>query len=264
MRNAVHNKVMCSGLCPRTERAWQEQHGRIPAGDAPHQFEADADSESDSEGARAGLGERCGARTRHGRRLGEGVVPVLVALENAPSVLNVLHRHALPANATRGTKLLTYDPHPLATLEEEGHAQTHWEVRLRADFDAHLGADANMVFVLRSCDGYLVDGIEYVVELLDHELDEILEQAIELNEVLFALYLGVTVTDDGARAERGAERAHAGAPDPAAVLTGPEVKRIADFFHDDDDDKDDAAGGQSESCAAQPEPEPASVGGSRD
>lgn len=125
--------------------------------------------------ARAGLGERCGARTRHGRRLGEGVVPVLVALENAPSVLNVLHRHALPANATRGTKLLTYDPHPLATLEEEGHAQTHWEVRLRADFDAHLGADANMVFVLRSCDGYLVDGIEYVVELLDHELDEILE-----------------------------------------------------------------------------------------
>mmetsp|Transcript_84143 Transcript_84143/g.126148 ORF Transcript_84143/g.126148 Transcript_84143/m.126148 type:complete len:145 (-) Transcript_84143:198-632(-) len=125
------------------------------------------------------------------------------------------------------------------------HLVSDYDVRLRADRVLKLEDDEDLKYVLASTDGYLAQGLTYVMELFEYELDLILEEAISLNELLFSLYVVTVVVvfwyflfnRSMNHAAREAENARELVLKvPLHILTQEEVDGIADFFKDEDED----------------------------
>jgi hypothetical protein len=183
------------------EREWQETHAlktATPSGVPPaeHRRDSGGFAKGGSGRREEGAGEGDGAdgakcvnpaKPSLGRG---GLSSVLVSFENA--LESVLTRYGLPPDYESGKDLLTYHEDALGDLGAESeHVAKAWTVHVQHDKVEKLLHDQDVAYVLASMDsdGYLSQGLLFVMELFDHELDLILEEAVALNELLFALYV---------------------------------------------------------------------------
>mmetsp|Transcript_32653 Transcript_32653/g.50800 ORF Transcript_32653/g.50800 Transcript_32653/m.50800 type:complete len:207 (-) Transcript_32653:238-858(-) len=54
---------------------------------------------------------------------------------------------------------------------------------------ANLTNDANMVFMEKSFNGNLYQGLHYTEQLFNHEMDRLLEKGVEENDILFSFFV---------------------------------------------------------------------------